>query len=144
MRISFDVDDTLVCVPALLTENVVPWWGQPFFNEKLRLGTRGLMKELTRRNHRLWIYTTSLRSPSYLRTWFWSMGIPLEGVVNQDRHFKVVGMRGPSKLPSAFGIDLHIDDSEGVGMEGRQHGFEVLVISPDDPEWVKRVLERVG
>lgn len=101
------------------------------------------MKELLRRGCELWIYTTSLRSPRYLRGWFRSMGIPLHGIVNQQIHERTVGRQGPSKFPPAFGIDLHIDDSEGVAMEGRQHRFRVLVVSPEDVNWTSRVLAAV-
>jgi hypothetical protein len=106
------------------------------------------MKELRARRHELWIYTTSYRSPRYLRRWFASFGIPLEGVVNQERHDRVIKRTGypvypPSKFPPAFGIDLHIDDSEGVAMEGKQFHFRVLVVSPDDLNWASRVLKAV-
>lgn len=50
----------------------------------------------------------------------------------------------PSKFPLAFGIDLHIDDSEGVRMEGEAHGFRVLVVRPDDERWTLRVLDAVA
>jgi hypothetical protein len=55
----------------------------------------------------------------------------------------VVGRHGPSKYPPAFGIDLHVDDSEGVGLEGQRYGFAVVVVSPEDPDWAARVLEAV-
>ena len=48
-----------------------------------------------------------------------------------------------SKYPPAFGIDLHVDDSEGVGMEGKQHRFRVIVVSPADPEWTTRILDGI-
>jgi hypothetical protein len=51
--------------------------------------------------------------------------------------------RPPSKNPRAFGIDLHIDDSEGVRLEGKRHGFDVLVISPDDLGWAERIVEEI-
>jgi len=148
MRISFDIDDTLVCGPDVPVEQSVPWWCRWMYPERLRHGTRELMRELAGRNHRLWIYTTSYRGPWYLRGWFRSIGIRVEDVVNQDRHDQVIGrMRfagyPPSKYPRAFGIDLHIDDSEGVAMEGREHGFRVLVVSPNDVDWTTRVLEAV-
>ena len=101
------------------------------------------MKELLAGGHQLWIYTTSDRPQRYLRRWFASFGIPIWGVVNQPRHVRVVGRQGPSKYPPAFGIDLHIDDSEGVAMEGKQHRFRVIVVSPNDPDWAARVLEGV-
>ena len=143
MRVSLDVDDTLVCSADTPSEQIVPRWQRLWYNEPLRLGTRTLLEELLRRRCQIWIYTTSYRSPRYLRGWFRSFGIPLAGVVNQDRHERVIGRRGPSKYPPAFGIDLHVDDSEGVGLEGERHGFAVVVISPDDPDWVGRVLEAV-
>ena len=52
--------------------------------------------------------------------------------------------RLPSKYPPAFGIDLHVDDSEGVRMEGDEHGFRVVVVRPDDENWIQRVLDAVG
>jgi hypothetical protein len=64
-------------------------------------------------------------------------------VVNQDRHERVVGRRGPSKYPPAFGINLHIDDSAGVAEEGRRYGFDVVVVAPHDLDWAARVLEAV-
>jgi hypothetical protein len=101
------------------------------------------MKTLVTQQHQLWIYTTSYRSPRYLRGWFGSIGVPIYGVVNQVRHERIVGRQGPSKYPPAFGIDLHIDDSEGVGMEGKTHRFRVVVVSPSDLQWVSRVLTAV-
>jgi hypothetical protein len=143
MRISFDIDDTLVCGSNVPTEKVVPWWGRWWYPEPLRRGTQELMKALVEQKHQLWIYTTSYRSPRYLRGWFRSIGVPIYGVVNQVRHERTVGRQGPSKYPPAFGIDLHVDDSEGVGMEGQTHRFRVVVVSPSDLHWVNRVLNAV-
>jgi hypothetical protein len=143
MRISFDVDDTLVCSPPVPSEQFVSWWRRWLYRERIRLGTRDLMLELVSRHHEVWVYTTSFRSPRYLRGWFAGFGVRLSGVVNQTRHERHVGRRGPSKLPSAFGIDVHVDDSDGVAEEGRRHGFDVIVISPDDMRWATRVLEAV-
>ena len=53
----------------------------------------------------------------------------------------MVGLRGPSKYPPAFAIDLHVDDSEGVRLEGQRHGFAFVVVSPEDPDWTARVLD---
>jgi hypothetical protein len=143
VRVSFDIDDTLVCAPGVPAEQFVPLWRRLWYTERLRYGTRALMGELLLRRCQLWIYTTSYRSPRYLRGWFKCIGIPLAGVVNQSRHQRVVGRHGPSKYPPAFGIDLHVDDSEGVALEGERHGFAVVVVSPDDRDWVARVLEAV-
>lgn len=140
MRISFDIDDTLVCSSSVPTEQFLPWWKRWRYPELLRQGTRDLMRELIRQGHLLWLYTTSLRPTGYLRGWFRSTGIPICGVVNQQRHERQIGTQGPSKYPPAFGIDLHVDDSEGVAEEGRRHRFRVVVVSPDDVNWVSRVL----
>jgi hypothetical protein len=144
MRISFDVDDTLVCDATVPCESLVPWWKRWWYPEPLRQGTRELMREMLRRRHALWIYTTSSRPLRYLRRWFAGLGIPLEGVVNQERHQLVVGRHGPSKYPPAFSIDLHIDDSLGVAEEGRRHGFAVHVVSPADLDWTSGVLAAIG
>lgn len=144
MRISFDIDDTLVCDGSVPSERCVPWWKRWAYPEPVRRGTKRLMQELLAGGHELWIYTTSFRPPRYLRRWFRSFGIPIHGVVNQRRHEQIVGRQGPSKYPPAFGIDLHVDDSEGVGEEGKVHRFAVLVVSPDDLEWAARILEAVA
>jgi len=83
-----------------------------------------------------------------LKTWFRFYGIRIDGVVNQQRHEQVVKpeafRRCPSKYPPSFGIDIHIDDSEGVAMEGREHGFRTVVVSVGDPEWTTHVRASVA
>ena len=149
MRISFDVDDTLVLYQAdARVEMIVPWWWRWRFREPLRFGTKLLMQTLIARGHEVCIYTTSYRGPAYLRGWFRSIGVRLVEAINQDVHDKIVKKAHfpgypPSKFPPAFNIDLHVDDSEGVGMEGREHGFRVVVVSPTDVDWVARVLRAV-
>ena len=123
MRISFDLDDTLICDASVPTEPGLSWWRRWRYPERLRHGTRSLMTALVRRRCKIWIYTSSCRSPRYLKSWFASFGVPIEGVVNQARHERTVGLRGPSKYPPAFGIDLHVDDSSGVALEGADHRF---------------------
>jgi hypothetical protein len=143
VRVSFDIDDTLVCGPNTPTEQSVPLWRRRRYPEPMRRGTRALMLALIDRGCRIWIYTSSRRPRPYLTGWFGAIGIPLDGVVNLCHHESVVGMRGPSKCPPAFGIHLHVDDSHGVAMEGETHGFNVVVVSPDDAHWGKRVLDAV-
>jgi hypothetical protein len=143
VRISFDIDDTLICGPSVPTEQHVRWWSRWRYPERLRHGARALMHELTQRGCRIWIYTSSDRPTHYLKSWFKSMGIPVEGVINRTLHERAVGLRGPSKYPPAFRIDLHIDDSLGVAMEGADHQFAVLVVSPEDPGWAEQVLSEV-
>jgi hypothetical protein len=58
VRISFDVDDTVVCAPSVPTEQFVPRWRWWRYTEAMRAGTRHLMLELLRRHCQIWIYTT--------------------------------------------------------------------------------------
>lgn len=150
VRISFDIDDTLACQAehsaaehSRLPNFVHRWLGEP-----LRVGTRALTRELRRQNCSVWVYTSSGRTPAYIRRWLMLYGIHVDGVVNSVRHSEALAERGlvnsPSKLPSAFDIDLHVDDSEGVRLEGHDHGFRVVVVRPDDENWAQQVLQAVG
>lgn len=145
MRISFDLDDTLICrqteTPA---EPGLPWLARLLSTqEPLRLGTLALMRQLQSEGWELWIYTTSLRKPSMVRRWFRFHGIVIAKVINQDTH-QAAAIRAatgtwPSKNPAAFGIDLHVDDSQGVYLEGQQYGFAVIVVDVNDQSWAARV-----
>lgn len=150
VRISFDIDDTLACQlehsaveHSPLPDCVHRWLGEP-----LRSGTRALIRELRRQDCSIWVYTSSGRTPAYIRRWLLLYGIHVDGVVNSVRHTQALTERGlvnsPSKLPSAFDIDLHVDDSEGVQLEGYDHGFRVAVVRPDDERWTQKVLEAVA
>jgi hypothetical protein len=146
MRISFDLDDTLICYgTGTLCEPRPPWyWRLVASAEPLRAGARSLMRELRARGWELWVYTTSYRPPGSVRRWLWSHGIWVAGVINQDVHDRHLRRTPrdypPSKNPRAFGIDLHVDDSDGVRQEGEQHGFRVVVVAPDDARWTEKVL----
>jgi hypothetical protein len=150
MRISFDLDDTLICYqPHVPREPPLPWpWRLVVHDEPLRLGARALLRELARMGHDLNVYTTSYRSPRDVRWWLRAHGIPVREVINQDahdRHFRAHRDEyPPSKNPRAFGFHLHIDDSEGVRIEGAQHGFQVVVVSPDDLRWAEKILSAVN
>lgn len=150
-RVSFDIDDTLICHTGDTesSENgILPEAIHRRLGEPLRHGTYALMRELRRRGCSIWIYTTSGRSPAYIRRWLLMHGIHIDGIVNSERHHHELTRQGmrrpPSKFPPAFGIDLHVDDSEGVRMEGEAHGFQVVVVDPQDRHWSKRVLEAVA
>lgn len=69
---------------------------------------------------------------------FWLYGLPLDGVVNQAWHTRDVRVRA-MKYPPRYGIDLLIDDSHGVRIEGERHGFRTLVVDPTGPEWTEKV-----
>jgi hypothetical protein len=144
--ISFDLDDTLICYhPATPREpGRVPWPLSRWFREPLRAGTTDLMRLLTADGWGIAVYTTSHRSRAYVGWFLRFHGVRVSLVVNQRAHERALSragiMRGPSKLPRLFGIRLHVDDSEGVAEEGREHGFDVVVVRPDDPDWATAVL----
>ena len=130
MRIAFDLDGTLIPIG----ENQFPIFFVPlpmrlFFREPIRQGTRELMKILHEQGHDLWVYTSSFRSKWYIWFFFRALGVKLKGVVNGDVHAKLRHHHTstPSKFPPAFDIDILIDDSLGVEMEGKKHGFQVLM-----------------
>lgn len=143
MRISFDLDDTLVCGGHVPSEAFVPRLLRPFYGEPMRQGTGRLMTALAARGCSLWIYTSSRRHPRYIRRWFRAGGVRLDGVVTQCVHERHVGRGAPSKYPPAFGIGLHVDDSMGVAMEGWTYGFRVVQVDPDDDAWDRRILGEV-
>jgi hypothetical protein len=149
MRISFDLDDLLICYqPDVPREsNRVPLLLRAWFEEPLRLGARELMRELNAQGHVLWVYTTSLRDPWRVRLWLRFYGIRVGDVITGYRNTAALQEAGVAgklyKIPSHFGIDLHIDDSEGLDVDGERHGFRALVISPNDSDWVQKVQEAV-
>ncbi len=149
MKISFDLDDTLVCnLPSELQEkNRVPWFLRSWLRDPLRRGAVDLLGRLQSLGHEVAIYTTSGRSPRSVRWWLWCYGIRVSQVINRRIHEQAVRqipLRNiPTKLPSLFNIDLHIDDLPGVAIEGRRHHFEVLVVDPHDTQWTTRVLDAV-
>lgn len=145
MRISFDLDDTLICHRrGSLHEPRPPWYRRLLAPEEpLRRGAGALIRTLQADGWEVWVYTTSHRPPASVRWWLWSYGLRVDEVINQMRHAQHLGRSnagGPSKNPAAFGIDLHVDDSDGVRIEGERHHFRVLVVSPTDPLWADLVL----
>jgi hypothetical protein len=105
------------------------------------------MEKLKELGCSVWIYTSSTRSPRYIRLWLTLYGIKVEGIVNYQLHERMIetglSPKGVSKYPPAFAIDLHVDDSEGVKLEGEKHGFPVVQIKPDQLNWIEVVLERI-
>jgi hypothetical protein len=146
MRIAFDIDDTLI--PTQPGTFATGWpqglVGRLFAQEPLRTGTAPLMRTLTTEGWELCVYTTSLRTPSYLRGLFWCYGVRIRDVVNQDRHWrwlaKQSGRNRCSKYPPAFGFDLLVDDSEGVWEESVQFRFPMVLVRPGDHDWTEKVL----
>lgn len=150
MRIAFDLDDTLIPCEFAFPLERRPWLARVLGVEPLRAGSVELMRCLRQQGARLWVYTTSMRDPLTVWLQFWAHGVRLSGVVNQDRHVARMKSwkgrptaRDTSKYPPAFGIDLLIDNSEGVALEGRRWGFRVLHVRPDDVGWAEAVRREV-
>ena len=154
MRIAFDLDDTLIpCRYHFPTERPFSTFFFSFcFSEKLRQGSQALLQKLHRQGHEIWIYTTSQRSSWYLKCWFRFLKIPLDGVVNFTRHCqKMRAYSFPlsyvSKYPPAFDIDILVDDSDGVMLEGQRYGFTVIHLNPNDEYWqdsLQRILDNIN
>ena len=151
MKVSFDLDDTLfVSEKSFAVEPALRFPLDHIYKERLRAGAVELMKYIRSEGIELWIYTTSFRSERYIRGLFRCYGVRLDSVVNGRRHADEVqanhaeGM--PSKYPSKYRIDLHIDDDISVAQNGRTFGFKVFTVGPQDDEWaekIKREIEKI-
>jgi hypothetical protein len=142
MRISFDLDDTLILKSVEgPCEELFPARRRGEANEeRLRKGTRDLFQALRQRGWEILIYSNSYRGKTDLATWFSECGLFICGVVNQQLHDQkqmesaTLGKR-PAKFPPWFQVDLHVDDALEVYEDGRQFGFDVVRVTPDDPNW---------
>ncbi len=148
MIISFDLDDTLICLDSEVPKEAtrVPFIWRLFYKEPLRRGTVELMRRLTDQGWQIAIYTTSFRSVSSVKRFFKFYGVSLVKVVNQPIHVReVIGNRKiplPSKYPSKFGFKLHVDDQESFISDGARFGFDVIVVNSDDLNWTQKVLAK--
>ena len=146
MIISFDLDDTLIpSTKRFLTEK------QNIFHkilgiEKIRLGTIKLFQELRKNGHQIYVYTTSMRSEFKINLLFFSYGINVDFTINQQKHkTEVKGLaKNSSKFPPTFGIDVHIDDSLGVQMEGEKYGFKTIIIPFEETDWTEVIKENLA
>jgi hypothetical protein len=145
MIISFDLDDTII--PGTKTfateeQNLI----QKLTGiEQIRKGTIELFKELRSRGHNIFIYTTSFRPTLKVKLTFLSYGIQVDRVINQqchDRELKENRTRC-SKFPPAFRIDVHVDDSPGLKIEGDKFNFRTIIIEENDVTWIHKVLRVV-
>ena len=151
MRIAFDLDDTLIPCRDLFAVEPAPrgLFRRWLCTEPVRLGTVELFRALRQSGHEIWIYTTSFRVPLRTRLLFWSYRAPIRGFVNQDTHLKRMRALGEdyttcTKYPPAFGIDVLVDDNQGVVMEGRKWNFQVIPVMPNDCEWTSKILAELG
>lgn len=149
MRVSFDLDDTLFVSPDnFKTEQELRFPLNKIYKERLRLGTIALMQYMKEEGIEVWIYTTSFRSKNYIKKLFRCYGIKIDAVVNGERHAQEVqGNKTeamPSKYPSKYRIDLHIDDDISVAQNGRTYGFKVFLVGQQDDDWVEKIRQEIG
>ncbi|HAO07044.1 MAG TPA: hypothetical protein DCQ50_08660 [Chryseobacterium sp.] len=144
MKISFDLDDTIISNNRFPLEKET-FWAKITGCERIRSGTVALFKALRNRKHTIYIYTTSYRSTLKIKLMFLSYSIPVDFIINQQLHDRKVKKKGKniSKFPPEFGIDIHIDDSAGVEMEGKKFGFKTIIISPDERDWSNIILKKI-
>lgn len=140
MRVAFDLDNTLIRndfdFPLALAQR--PFLQKLLQTESLRLGVRELFAFCRKQGWEVWIYTTSYRSPFYIRKMLWVYGLRADGIINQTRHNQQVRVRS-TKHPPTFGIQVLLDDSRGVQLEGERFGFSVIQIDPQHAGWVESV-----
>ena len=148
MRISFDLDDTLFISPE--KTKAEPELKFPFsviYPDRLRAGTVSLMQYLHDTGNEVYIYTTSFRSERYIRNLFRHYHIQIDEIINGARHAREVqGHRAeamPSKYPSHYRIDLHIDDDISVLENGKYYGFQVYLIQENDTQWTENIIAQI-
>jgi len=142
MTISFDLDDTLIPGTKVFETEGQNLLQRITGTERIRKGTVELFKELRKRRHRIYIYTTSFRPAVKAKWTFLTYGIPVDRVINQQCHDKELREKKTqcSKYPPAFGIDVHVDDSPGLAVEGERFNFKTIIVKETDQRWTERIL----
>jgi hypothetical protein len=147
--VAFDLDDTLIAGRHDFPAERRGWLARLSTRESLRAGTVGLFRLLAAQGHEIWIYTSSYREPSAVRWLFRAHGLAVRGVVTAMEHERVVLADFQSyppcaKYPPAFGIDVLVDDADGIALEGLRLGFPVIHLRPDDADWTGTVTAALG
>jgi hypothetical protein len=150
MIVSFDLDDTLFVDPEKVEiEKPIKFPFSLIYKDKMRKGTIELFDQIKKMNHTIIIYTSSYRSIDYIKGYFkkYKIAIKSEDIINGKRHADEVQRDHkqilPSKIPSRYGSDLHIDDDISVEQNGQVYGFDVYLINPQDKEWVSKILKEI-
>ncbi len=145
MRISFDLDEVLFVYPKDHKIEKAPHF--PFnliYKERLRLGTPQVIKSLQELGFEVWVYTSSFRSISYIKSLFALYGITFDGIINGTRHLKEVQKGSttilPQKVPSYYHISLHIDDEKVICSQGRHSGYYSYHLDEEDPQWGENII----
>ncbi len=145
MIISFDLDDLLIPGVKTFSTERRNLFQKLLGIEAIRLGTVALFRRLQREGHHIYIYTTSFRSPMRIRLMFLSYQISVKKIINQRLHNEVLREQRnrTSKYPPAFNIDIHIDDSLGVRIEGERYNFATVIIDENDSAWQGTIIEAI-
>ena len=145
-HIAFDLDDTLLGSYFEMEYPSAKWLFKLLGYEPFRIGTKELLQQLQQTGWTISVYTSSYRSLWYMRRLFWWYGIRLQKVINAEVHLKKVRAMSIrcEKYPPAFDIDILVDNSRGVALGGRQYGFKVLLLSPEDEDWTNTVLKKLN
>lgn len=145
MRISFDLDDVLFVSPERYETEPPPRFPlNRIFPDRLRKGTPELIHALQREGFEVWVYTSSYRTATYIRSLFRAYGIHFDQIVNGYRHEEEVqGNRTqvlPQKMPNFYHISLHVDDEKAVEKNGKIYGFRTIRVFEPEEGWVERIL----
>ena len=146
MTVSFDLDDLLILSDKKAATEPGGFLQRILGIEPLRSGTKDLFAALRKNGHKIFIYTTSFRSERRIRLTFLLQGLKIDRIINQNEHDRICRRNNIrySKYPPAFGIDVHVDDLPGVGIEAQRSGYEAIIIDPNDPQWTIKILTRLS
>ncbi|WP_417289889.1 HAD family hydrolase [Corallibacter sp.] len=141
MNISFDLDSTLIPNGKEFETEKRSGIAKFFGIEEMRKGTAELITELKKEGNKIHVYTTSFRTKRIIRRTLKYYGITVDRIVNQTENQRELKMRNinSSKYPPAFDFDIHIDDSNGVGIEAERHNFRAIIIEPSDKNWIEKI-----
>ncbi|WP_291721100.1 HAD family hydrolase [Bernardetia sp.] len=141
MDISFDLDSTLIPHGNEFESEHRNWLAKLLGIEPIRKDSALLISALQKQGHHIHIYTTSFRSTFKIRLLLLYYGIRVEKIINEFQNQRTLKKKTikSSKYPPAFGFDLHIDDSKGVGIEGEKFGFKTIIIKTIDKNWVETI-----
>lgn len=145
MNISFDLDSTLIPNGNEFETEIRNGIAKLFGIEEIRKGTQELISELKNHGHKIHIYTTSFRSKRKIRWTLKYYGVKVNRIVNQTENQRILKSRNiyASKYPTAFGFDLHIDDSKGVEIEAERYNFKVIILEPTDINWIEKIINEI-
>ncbi|MDE6672370.1 MAG: HAD family hydrolase [Ruminococcus sp.] len=144
MIISFDLDETLFINPEKVpAEDGLKFPLDRIYRDRLRKGTPELLQWINNSGIKLWIYTTSYRSKRYIKNIFRHYGVKIDNIINGKHHAEEVQKNNteilPSKYPSKYHIDLHVDDEISVYQNGISYGFRVYLLKENDDDWTDNI-----